>query len=187
MNNLSNERLEYVIGRLEHVADNVKFGNVSAAQELLQAADGLRELLALREAGKEAVAVVLVEEDTSEQHRVAWTVKGQNLTDGRHELYAAPQLPAVPDEHVRREVNVGGNTWVQCSKRAYEKHKADGKHVRELYERPQLPTVPDGEMLRRWVAFGRAMEKSGSTLPRHLIAETEAMIAAAPKPGSDNG
>ncbi len=52
MNNLSSERLEYVIGRLEHVANNVKWNNVSAAQELQQAADGLRELLALREAGR---------------------------------------------------------------------------------------------------------------------------------------
>jgi len=48
------------------------------------------------------------------------------------------------DQHIRREVNVGGNTWVQCSNAAFEKAKSEGKHVRELYERPQpAPVVPD--------------------------------------------
>ena len=45
------------------------------------------------------------------------------------------------------------------------------------------PVTPDGSanILRRWLAFGRAMQSSGSQLPRHLIAETESMLAAAPQ------
>lgn len=36
-------------------------------------------------------------------------------------------------------------------------------------------------MLRRWLAFGRAMQNAGCQLPHNLIAETEAMLAAAPQ------
>lgn len=57
---------------------------------------------------------------------------------------AALESRADADQHIRREVNVGGNTWVQCSNAAFEKAKSEGKHVRELYERPQpAPVVPD--------------------------------------------
>ncbi|EPX2823091.1 DUF551 domain-containing protein [Klebsiella quasipneumoniae] len=44
------------------------------------------------------------------------------------------------------------------------------------------PVIPDGsaDMLRRWLAFGRGMQNAGSQLPRNLIAETEAMLAASP-------
>lgn len=44
------------------------------------------------------------------------------------------------------------------------------------------PVIPDGSasMLRRWLAFGRGMQNAGSQLPHNLIAETEAMLAAAP-------
>lgn len=35
------------------------------------------------------------------------------------------------------------------------------------------------QLLERWAAFGKAMQKSGSELPRHLIADTEKSIAAA--------
>ncbi|VUS34345.1 DUF551 domain-containing protein [Klebsiella pasteurii] len=46
------------------------------------------------------------------------------------------------------------------------------------------PVIPDGSayMLRRWLAFGRGMQNAGSQLPHNLIAETESMLAAAPKP-----
>ena len=45
------------------------------------------------------------------------------------------------------------------------------------------PVIPDcsDNILRRWLAFGRAMQSYGSQLPRHLIAETESMLAAAPQ------
>ncbi|EOX5225661.1 hypothetical protein AB3H13_26940 [Escherichia coli] len=43
------------------------------------------------------------------------------------------------------------------------------------------PVTPDGSvpLLRRWLAFGRGMQKAGSKLPRNLIAETEVILAAA--------
>lgn len=50
------------------------------------------------------------------------------------------------ESHSRREVWDGGNTWIQCSKQAYDRHEAAGQRVRVLYERPQLnsPEIPDG-------------------------------------------
>lgn len=35
------------------------------------------------------------------------------------------------------------------------------------------------DMLQRWLAFGKAMQKAGSELPRHLIADTEQAITTA--------
>ncbi|ELY5887219.1 hypothetical protein SNN87_001291 [Cronobacter sakazakii] len=53
-------------------------------------------------------------------------------------------VPVSESGHVRREVHVGGNTWVQCSTQAYERAKGEGKITRELYERPAPPVaVPD--------------------------------------------
>ena len=64
----------------------------------------------------------------------------------------------------------------------------DNQHPDDtLYVRADLvgnsPVIPDGseDMLRRWLSFGKGMQKAGSHLPRHLIAETEAMLPAAPK------
>ena len=53
-----------------------------------------------------------------------------------------------------------------------------------LAGRLKSPVIPDGSayMLRRWLAFGRGMQNAGSQLPHNLIAETESMLAAAPKP-----
>ncbi|EOL9075777.1 hypothetical protein ACM92Y_002380 [Cronobacter malonaticus] len=58
---------------------------------------------------------------------------------------------AEPDQHeahIRREVNVGGNTWVQCSKQAFEREKARGALCRVLYESPPEQVVPE-EMTKR--------------------------------------
>ncbi|ALX96082.1 hypothetical protein AV650_22190 [Serratia fonticola] len=51
------------------------------------------------------------------------------------------------ESHSRREVWDGGNTWVQCSKQAFDRHEAAGKRVRVLYEKvvlPNSPELPDG-------------------------------------------
>ncbi len=61
---------------------------------------------------------------------------------------------AEPDQHeahIRREVNAGGNTWIQCSKQAFEREKARGALCRVLYESPPAPVVTDEmtpEMMR---------------------------------------
>lgn len=41
------------------------------------------------------------------------------------------------------------------------------------------------QLLERWAAFGKAMQKAGSELPRHLIVETEQAIAAAEQAQAD--
>lgn len=45
------------------------------------------------------------------------------------------------------------------------------------------PVIQDGwaDMLQRWLVFGRGMQNAGSQLSRNLIAETEAMLSAAPQ------
>jgi hypothetical protein len=60
--------------------------------------------------------------------------------------------------------------------------------ARAIRKGPDMPTVqggnypvtPDGyaDMLQRWLVFGIGMLKAGSQLPRNLIAETKAMVAA---------
>lgn len=52
-----------------------------------------------------------------------------------------PTCKTFDEEHVRREIYSGSNTWIQCSKWAYEKAKESGKIVRELYERPQQHSI----------------------------------------------
>ncbi|HBT9686351.1 TPA: DUF551 domain-containing protein [Klebsiella pneumoniae] len=54
--------------------------------------------------------------------------------------------------------------------------------MRVAYEAGNSPVIPDGSasMLRRWLAFGRGMQNAGCQLPHNLIAESEAMLAAAP-------
>ena len=52
--------------------------------------------------------------------------------------------------------------------------------LRVAYEAGNSPVTPDGyaDMLQRWLVFGIGMLKAGSQLPRNLIAETKAMVAA---------
>lgn len=55
---ITDERITSVIERLEHFASNLKWTDVRGAQDLLTAADGLRELQERRKADSEPVAVV---------------------------------------------------------------------------------------------------------------------------------
>lgn len=66
--------------------------------------------------------------------------------------------PVEHESHIRREVNVGGNTWVQCSKQAFQREKARGALCRVLYELPTEPpaqVVPDDALTR--LAFNIAL------------------------------
>ncbi|MDK9356747.1 hypothetical protein [Lelliottia wanjuensis] len=63
---------------------------------------------------------------------------------------AGMEAEPVSYEHIRREVNVGGNTWVQCSKHAFDKAKTEGKIVRELYERPHPLTTSERAELENY-------------------------------------
>ncbi|MCB5318648.1 hypothetical protein LH413_14225 [Yersinia massiliensis] len=90
------------------------------------------------------------------------------------------------ESHSRREVWDGGNTWVQCSRQAYDRHEAAGQRVRVLYERPQLnsPEIPEGWKLvpiiaypSQWAAGQKAHNNSGIN---KVDAVYKAMVAAAP-------
>ncbi|ELX2275703.1 hypothetical protein QK140_003046 [Yersinia enterocolitica] len=105
------------------------------------------------------------------------------------------------ESHSRREVWDGGNTWVQCSKQAYDRHEAAGQRVRMLYERPQLnsPEMPEGwngtletaakliDLCRTYTILG----DSGSYKERTIndceltMQEIESYLAAAPE--KENG
>lgn len=56
-NQLTDERVTSVIERLEHYACNLKWTNVRGAQDLLAAADGLRELQERRKAAMDSEPV----------------------------------------------------------------------------------------------------------------------------------
>ena len=66
-------------------------------------------------------------------------------------------------------------TW--CS---HNQHHDDTLYVRADLVNGNSPVTPDGyaDMLQRWLVFGIGMLKAGSQLPRNLIAETKAMVAA---------
>lgn len=66
-------------------------------------------------------------------------------------------------------------TW--CS---HNQHHDDTLYVRADLVNGNSPVTPDGyaDMLQRWLVFGIGMLKAGSQLPRDLIAETKAMVAA---------
>ncbi|EOC0398827.1 hypothetical protein ACI09G_001563 [Cronobacter sakazakii] len=78
--------------------------------------------------------------------------------------------PVEHESHIRREVNVGGNTWVQCSTQAFEREKARGAICRVLYESPPAPEVPAAYEINDdatdyhlgWNACRAAMLKSGN-------------------------
>lgn len=59
---ITDERITSVIERLEHFASNLKWTDVRGAQDLLTAADGLRELQERRKADSEPVAWTDTEE-----------------------------------------------------------------------------------------------------------------------------
>ncbi|ELY4827298.1 hypothetical protein SM097_003825 [Cronobacter sakazakii] len=78
--------------------------------------------------------------------------------------------PVEHESHIRREVNVGGNTWVQCSAQAFEREKARGAICRVLYESPPAPEVPAAYEINDdatdyhlgWNACRAVMLKSGN-------------------------
>lgn len=104
---ITDERITSVIERLEHFACNLKWTDVRGAQDLLTAADGLRELQERRKADSEPVAG----EARFKEERPRWTpctAEHVSMVMANPEdwpnyevryLYAAPQpAPVVLDE-----------------------------------------------------------------------------------------
>ncbi|WP_374069608.1 DUF551 domain-containing protein [Klebsiella variicola] len=95
---ITDERVTSVIERLEHYACNLKWTNVRGAQDLLTAADGLRELQERRKADSEPVAYTdernLGYIDRGRETAYLWGK--QNSEAGDIQLYRHAQQPVVP-------------------------------------------------------------------------------------------
>lgn len=59
---------------------------------------------------------------------------GKHHIAHRMAIVLLAEMDNEPDKII--EVNVGGNTWVQCSEKAYENAKSRGELTRVLYEYP---------------------------------------------------
>lgn len=105
---ITDERVISVIERLEHYACNLKWTNVRGAQDLLTAADGLRELQERRKAAMDSEPVAVVE--PSDYVTAAQLVGEGPARKAVHELYEgalrigdklyrhAQPAPVVPEE-----------------------------------------------------------------------------------------
>ncbi|MCL5500468.1 hypothetical protein M5Y49_17485 [Escherichia coli] len=101
------EHLVKTIEQLEHFATNLKWTNVSGAQTMLFAADGLRALLAAHE--QEPVAWMW---DIYGGHMYA---KNKPLHMPAQPLYAHPApVPAVPDEATPGNITIMASTHAPC-------------------------------------------------------------------------
>ncbi|MGS4823243.1 DUF551 domain-containing protein [Raoultella terrigena] len=108
-----------------------------------------------------------------------WTAilhrKGERLSTGiTIELSEYPERVRYEADRVRHII---GELKEEPDILAYDADEHSG------YVKPgNSPVIPDGsaDMLRRWLAFGRGMQNAGCQLPHNLIAESEAMLAAAP-------
>ena len=104
---LSKETIGSVIEKLEHFAQNLKWTDVRGAQDLLSAADGLRELLERRERDKQEPAPQI----KNLEHFIAFwrKVQGGHILPSKNDIdhtvwfmegladIAAPPAPVVPD------------------------------------------------------------------------------------------
>lgn len=95
-NQLIDERVTSVIERLEHYACNLKWTNVRGAQDLLTAADGLRELQERRKAAMDSEPVAEITEDLG---RLFVKIHSPTILRAGDKLYRhaqpAPELDAI--------------------------------------------------------------------------------------------
>lgn len=97
---ITDKRVTSVIERLEHYACNLKWTNVRGAQDLLAAADGLRELQERRKADREPVAEVVSiygDPEAFGEREIRPLVGIQQMPYGT-KLYRHAQQPVVPDD-----------------------------------------------------------------------------------------
>lgn len=114
---ITDERITSVIERMEHFASNLKWTDVRGAQDLLTAADGLRELQELRKAAMDSEPVAYIFKHPA--GRLFWALtdesnKGQNDV---MPVYASPQpVPVVPDERPSLNNGIVGfdEGWNAC-------------------------------------------------------------------------
>ncbi|HHT5490725.1 TPA: hypothetical protein ACTY4K_002350 [Klebsiella michiganensis] len=158
---ITDERVISVIERLEHYACNLKWTNVRGAQDLLTAADGLRELQERRKAAMDSEPAMESEQLALENFRSAMEGIG----------------------HIRRtlEETFGGlhGTHVEPDVLAECKAICDTIYAAYRHAQPE-PVVPDGyvmvpkeptpEILATITEAIRAMRGSAATYARVLAA-----------------
>ncbi len=103
---ITDERVISVIERLEHYACNLKWTNVRGAQDLLTAADGLRELQERRKADSEPVAWMHSNNDigipaitVSQKIGHYWMAEFENVQPLYRHAQPAPERDRVRGEH----------------------------------------------------------------------------------------
>lgn len=98
-NQLTDERVTSVIERLEHYACSLKWTNVRGAQDLLAAADGLRELQERRKAAmdSEPVADVVAWSHPNEERKCDIRWRRHDVEPGPLYRHAQP-ASVVPEE-----------------------------------------------------------------------------------------
>lgn len=97
-NQLTDERVTSVIERLEHYACNLKWTNVRGAQDLLAAADGLRELQERRKAAMDSEPVAYISKsdfDAGYPHILARRDFNKACTVPVYAAQPAPEYPEV--------------------------------------------------------------------------------------------
>ncbi|WP_052049043.1 hypothetical protein [Cedecea neteri] len=106
MKNLSSDRLLQRLQQFDAAGAEARaIGDDEFAEECEDVARALRELLALRDAGKEPVAWLWRWSDDAEgSWRYSEDKKETHCSVTAKLLYAAPQLPAVPDEREAFEI-----------------------------------------------------------------------------------
>ncbi|MCR1576454.1 MAG: DUF551 domain-containing protein [Klebsiella aerogenes] len=105
---ITDERITSVIERLEHFSSNLKWTDVRGAQDMLTAADGLRELQERRKADSEPVAVCEPIAWLNDAYLARGVVDGEAGSEdagpGYIPVYREAQpAPVVPDAYVRDE------------------------------------------------------------------------------------
>lgn len=149
-NQLTDERVTSVIERLEHYACNLKWTNVRGAQDLLAAADGLRELQERRKAAMDSEPVAW-----TWHYREQWHVTNDKCraefvaTDGdvavlplyRH-AQPAPEKYNIGDATMRHIFTPTGMTNVSDMQAVFDRVEA----VLVGMEQP-APVVPDGYVM----------------------------------------
>lgn len=149
-NQLTDERVTSVIERLEHYACNLKWTNVRGAQDLLAAADGLRELQERRKAAMDSEPVAW-----TWHYREQWHVTNDErraefvATDGdvavlplyRH-AQPAPEKYNIGDATMRHIFTPTGMTNVSDMQAVFDRVEA----VLVGMDQP-APVVPDGYVM----------------------------------------
>jgi len=177
---ISTEKLKQRIDRLRKQAADVKWVSAHAAQEMLEVADALAELLAAREAQSVPVAVLDIQRNRDDKpFLLIENAAALELPDDTYQLYTAPPAPAVPP--IMKGITPYCQGWNECRAAMLVSGVTDGKPVTG-----NSPVIPDGWKLvpnepttKQWAAGYKAMDGG---IDKVTLAY-RAMVEVAPSPG----